>query len=60
MNGKTFIAAGQRQDRQQKNQDSHTAQPMGETAPVQQASAHRLDIQQNGRSRGRKAGDDLK
>ena len=60
MHGKAVALATGRNDRQKKDHNPHTAQPMGETTPVEHAIGHCLHIGKNGCSRCGKAGNRLK
>ena len=51
---------GCRQDRDDQNENAHTADPMRETSPEKQPAAHRFDVVQNRCSRCRKSADRLK
>ena len=53
-------AAGQRQQREQEHQNAHAADPVGETAPEQNALGQILHAGQNAGTGGGKAGDRLK
>ena len=60
MHGKAVALATGRNDRQKKDHNPHTAQPMGELTPVEHAIGHCLHIGKNGCSRCGKAGNRLK